>query len=871
MEERWDETWQRLRLWTSGQAPSERLAAQILLNDDFSRLDPSHPLGGPDGKKDALVYRDGHKWIMAVYFPRGQRPFREVKAKFISDLAGVSENGAAGIAFVTNQELSLIERETLEDQAACACEIYHLERIVAVLDKPAMASVRAQYLRIPPTHNTLTPPHAIFVRKILSTSGMGNRFVGREDDLRDVNSFLLKPSIEPEFAHVGVITGMPGVGKTALALEAASDACQEQRFGGGAIIADFKGYEESPKEFIEPPQAISGLLLALGIDRIDPEPAINLMAYRDLLESRARAGRPVLLLFDNVAEVRQVEDLLPPPGIHRVIITSRNALGPRIPDSVSFRLSTLSVHRSMEMLAQVHERRFVDQQEGLRSLANLCGGLPIALRLISQILANDHDLSALELATEFEEEAERLAGLEFEDSEIRAVFRGSYLRLPVESARCLRYLSIHPGEKISLRSTAYLLDISEGKARRLLRRLESSHLVTRDPEQRAWTLHDLLRLYGRDVARDVDTRDDQDAALHRLFEYYLESTQQLNGWLNDNSLRDGDELFSAAKDATDWAVREYTSVIACIGAALDIGALSDAWALAIDICQYLCVRGDWPTVISVSESAVSIAKMCGDRKREADALNNLGLAYNSLREYSRGKEIFLRARKIFKEIGDKEGEARVLTGLSESMRAEGNAPATIPMLRRAVGLYTEANSAYGLGFALTNLGTSLREDKQYPAAIEVLDQALYIHRANGAKRAEAATLGQLGTALGHVGHVQASMDMLGEAARVANEVEDYLLAGMAYMNKGNFFRLQGRLLDAEELYASAIDAFRRIGSVWNEAIALINMDRLYSACGETEKQEECRARIRRLGSAGAEALRMARNQGWGPGRGPLSY
>jgi hypothetical protein len=56
---RWDETWHRLRDWTNGQGPSERLAAQILLNEGFTAFDPSHPLGGKDGGKDAICMKDG--------------------------------------------------------------------------------------------------------------------------------------------------------------------------------------------------------------------------------------------------------------------------------------------------------------------------------------------------------------------------------------------------------------------------------------------------------------------------------------------------------------------------------------------------------------------------------------------------------------------------------------------------------------------------------------------------------------------------------------------------------------------------------------------------------------------------------------------
>lgn len=149
MPDRWDETWHRLREWTNGQGPSERLAAQILLHDGYEGMDPSHPLGGKDGVKDATCQKNGQRWIMAVYFPRGQQDFAIVKQKFLSDLAGVAKNGAIGIAFVTNQELRLAERRELQSAAATTqVDLFHLERITAVLDEPTMAAIRKQFLSI---------------------------------------------------------------------------------------------------------------------------------------------------------------------------------------------------------------------------------------------------------------------------------------------------------------------------------------------------------------------------------------------------------------------------------------------------------------------------------------------------------------------------------------------------------------------------------------------------------------------------------------------------------------------------------------------------------------------------------------------------
>jgi hypothetical protein len=145
---RWDETWHRLREWTSGQGPSERLAAQVLLAEGYRSLDPSHPLGGKDAGKDALVHKGGAPWIMAVYFPRGQQSFAAIRKKFLDDSEGVAANDADGMVFVTNQELSLSERKTLSDAVDTSVEIYHLERVTAILDQPSMYGVRAQFLDI---------------------------------------------------------------------------------------------------------------------------------------------------------------------------------------------------------------------------------------------------------------------------------------------------------------------------------------------------------------------------------------------------------------------------------------------------------------------------------------------------------------------------------------------------------------------------------------------------------------------------------------------------------------------------------------------------------------------------------------------------
>ena len=70
-----------------GQTRSERLAAQILFHESFVDFDPSHPLGGKDGGKAAIATKEGMRFAMAVYFPRGQQTLNAIRVKFEGDHA----------------------------------------------------------------------------------------------------------------------------------------------------------------------------------------------------------------------------------------------------------------------------------------------------------------------------------------------------------------------------------------------------------------------------------------------------------------------------------------------------------------------------------------------------------------------------------------------------------------------------------------------------------------------------------------------------------------------------------------------------------------------------------------------------------------
>lgn len=147
---RFNETWHRLRDWDGGQTKSEMLSWQLIAADGYTRIIPSLPRGGPDGGKDARCERDGQPWVMASYFaPSGQQKPSVIKKKLLGDMEGAKKNGAVGIALVTNQEISLADRETWSQlDPDLEVDIFDLDRITRILQDPKYAQTREEFLDI---------------------------------------------------------------------------------------------------------------------------------------------------------------------------------------------------------------------------------------------------------------------------------------------------------------------------------------------------------------------------------------------------------------------------------------------------------------------------------------------------------------------------------------------------------------------------------------------------------------------------------------------------------------------------------------------------------------------------------------------------
>jgi Restriction endonuclease len=149
-----NETFWQLLEWSSRSEDAERLATQVLEHRGYY-VRPSQPRGGSDGQADGIVQKlrpngevEATRGVMAVYFPSGKVSWATIRSKLVKDAAGVSANRASYLVFVTNQQITVKQREKAAAALDIPLELFHVEDLVTVLDKPSMAQLRQDYLGI---------------------------------------------------------------------------------------------------------------------------------------------------------------------------------------------------------------------------------------------------------------------------------------------------------------------------------------------------------------------------------------------------------------------------------------------------------------------------------------------------------------------------------------------------------------------------------------------------------------------------------------------------------------------------------------------------------------------------------------------------
>ncbi|GLZ34021.1 hypothetical protein Lesp02_62090 [Lentzea sp. NBRC 105346] len=306
-------------------------------------------------------------------------------------------------------------------------------------------------------------------------------FVGRPRDRERLRDALTA-------APLVVLSGPPGVGKSALAVHVARGS--RDRYPDGQLHADLRGF--SSEEPLPARLVLERFLRTLGLapHQVPADQGEQVALYRSLL-----SGTRTLVVLDNAASAGQVRPLVPGDPACGLIVTSRDDMpGLAVTDGASsLRLAPLTAGEAEELLVALLGVRGKAEPGALRDLADVCGGFPLALRIAAANLRANPHLAVADYCDALR--AAPAARLRLGGGEITvcASFDLSLARLSPPARALYRALGALPGPDFSRTAAVELVDADA------LDRLVNANLVTATGGGR-YRMHDLIREHAAGCA-----------------------------------------------------------------------------------------------------------------------------------------------------------------------------------------------------------------------------------------------------------------------------------------------------------------------------------------------------------------------------------
>jgi tetratricopeptide (TPR) repeat protein len=638
---------------------------------------------------------------------------------------------------------------------------------------------------------------------------------GRRDQIDQALWLLSRPG---QVTGPVVLCGPAGVGKTVLAVHIAHRL--RDRFPDGVFFVELRGTEPQPAHLDE---VLARLLRALGAN---PEQIPATRTERVAHYRRRLAGARVLLVLDDAPGAGVLTDLLPagPAGPSAAVVTSQDRLA-GLPGADRIGIDELDPDTAVslfERVARAGGAVLDGDGDGPRTVAEVCGGLPLALRVAGAHRAQYRHASSSELAALIVQG--NLDMLVHGQLSVPAVIAASYDRLDGPARTLLRRLALLDLPDLPWWVVAAVLDTSPAAAADFAARLVSRSLLRETgPDhlgQSRYQLHNLVRRYAR---QEAERSEDRAAVLARGYGALLALTEHAHRRIcgGDYEIVHGtaarwhlpapvrDRLLA---DPLAWCEQERANIRAAVGHTARLGLAELSWDLAISAHEFYGIRGWFDDWYETHREALAACRAAGNPRGEAAMLATLGqpsLVHS--RKDLPGVVELDRAVSLFAAAGDPHGEAIARRALGSAHRLAGDFETAQRQFALARARYRDGGDPLGAWQAARLLGQTWLDLGDPARALRHLTEALALARRTGHERAEPQTTYWIGRAWLALGDVAAAAGCFDRVLASAERAGDR--TGLAYGRHGlgDAAYREGRLAEAGRLLVEAREAAQLAG------------------------------------------------------------
>ena len=601
---------------------------------------------------------------------------------------------------------------------------------------------------------------------------------------------------------IAAIAGAAGIGKSALAIHAAHQ--HASRFPDGQLYVDLQAATAGLRP-VTPLEVLGRFLRVLGAEAsaIPTDLDEASAAFRSRV-----ADRRLLVVLDNAADAAQVRPLVPAGSGCAVLVTSRAVLS-GLDGARHLHLDVLEPAEAVDLLGRLagHER-VAAEPEAAADVARCCAWLPLALRIAGARLAARPTWPVRAMADRLADAQRRLDELETADAGARASFAVSYDQLrasadPVDQAAAGAFglLGMLDGPEVGVPAMASLLDVPHAAAERVLERLVDVRLLE-TPAPGRYRLHDLLRLYARELAQQKPEHERR-AALTRVLAFYLATVRQTLALLRpgdfrldrvDHRWRDGGLSFADDQAALTWLEAERANLVAAVYQAASEPGLPDeiATQLAHMLYGFFMVRGHWGDWAQINQIALDVARAKGDRVAEAQVHSDLGVRNWRLGRYEDAMVGLQESLAIRRSVGDRPGQAASMANLGLVHLSQGRYEQALACQRECLAISRSIGDPRGEAAGLHNIGEINLRLARYDEASACLLEGLALHRQMGDRRTQASTFNGLGALYARQGRYEQAMTTQHEGLALFRQLGDRDGEAVCLADIGVVHRRQGR-------------------------------------------------------------------------------
>ena len=261
------------------------------------------------------------------------------------------------------------------------------------------------------------------------------------------------------------------------------------------------------------------------------------------------------------------------------------------------------------------------------------------------------------------------------------------------------------------------------------------------------------------------------------------------------------------------------------------------------------------------QQALDIYRALGDRAGEGSVLNNMGLAYRALGQYSQSVDYHSQALNIAQAIKDRSGEATALSNLGLVYAFLGDNQQAIDFSNQALEIFQDLNNYNAYARTLNTLGIAYYSRREYSKSIEFYTQALAIFRDTQDQGSEGDALNGLGLANQFLGQYEQAIEFYNQSLRIAQEI-DYPKAELnALGNLGNVYLSTGKYQEAIDVYHQSLSISQEIEDPYGVINSLNNLGSVYRTVGSYEEAADFHAQAltiaREIGDRRGEGVAIA--------------